>query len=227
MKSTKYISCQNPTVAILLLALLSTISFLIVARDKSSTVVGHNDLIHKKIFLSNFTKDNTMFNRINQSTNLHTFSSSLRSQPLFQQINSLYTNTSLTLLRSEMEKTKSEVRTMRSSKVIMSYNSTAIQLTNKLQDLTRCYLLSSFALSGPKEPYYAIEITLKFPPVLINNDARLRFSSNGTGIQTLYVELVPMLILPHSYHTVIYITTYINYYTLLHIITPSLPYIVL
>jgi hypothetical protein len=102
-------------------------------------------------------------------------------------------------LLTQMISSKEFVRTLRKSKVIMAWNETAIRATSQLQDITRCYLLSQYGQSSRQN---LLALTLKFPRVMIDSDATLKGCVTSSDTQTLFIELAPMMMLPHAFYTV-------------------------
>ena len=119
---------------------------------------------------------------------------------------------------------KERVRKLRSSKKVkMPVDPEAIELTTLLQNVTRCYLLhtlpeylsggelsmSSFPSSSlsfhSSFPPLFLAVELKFPRHMIDSDTWLENSTSGLGIITLYVELAPPMLLPHSIFTIVQI----------------------
>lgn len=90
---------------------------------------------------------------------------------------------------------KETVRTLRKNRVVMSLNGTAIAMTSKLQNMTRCYLLSQY---GPIEPY-KVEMILRFPETMTNKHKQLAVIE---GIGKIVIEMAPLELLPHAVYTV-------------------------
>ena len=124
-----------------------------------------------------------------------------------------------------ISKLKERVRKLRSSKkVLMPVDLGAIALTTALQNATRCYLMHTLAEYFPTSPQKSspgttssllssnqpqqrlnLAIQLKFPLHMIAADIWLHSITEGSGVITLYVELVPPLLLPHAFFTIIQI----------------------
>lgn len=94
---------------------------------------------------------------------------------------------------------KNKIKTLRASKVIMSRDTTALELISDLQYLTRCYILSRYG-SGP----FIIEMVLQFPNVMMSSIVALQ-RSNGT--ETISFELAPIDYLPHAVYTILEIVS--------------------
>jgi hypothetical protein len=102
-------------------------------------------------------------------------------------------------LLSHLLASKDFVRSLRGSKVIMAWNETARRATRQLQDVTRCYLLSQY---GQAPHHNLLAMTLKFPKIMIENDATLQTCVTTSDTRTLFIELAPMMMLPHAFYTV-------------------------
>lgn len=93
-----------------------------------------------------------------------------------------------------INKLKTSVRAMRWAKTVMSRNETAILQTTRLQNVTRCFLLSRY---GPG-PYF-VEMTLEFPEVMMEEVEGLKETE---AIRTIVIEMAPIEWLPHAVFTV-------------------------
>lgn len=93
---------------------------------------------------------------------------------------------------------KALVKEIRSKKVVMPVDPIAINLTTTLQNVTRCYLLSRYG----GQNRYIISMELKFPKVMLDSIQQLQYWTSNTSVLTVFVELAPLTLLPHSFHTV-------------------------
>lgn len=82
----------------------------------------------------------------------------------------------------------------------MSRNETAIQAMKELQEITRCYLLSKY---GKAHPTNLIAMKIQFPSVMIEANPHLRDCLTSQNTRTVFIELAPMMMLPHAFYTVI------------------------
>lgn len=102
-------------------------------------------------------------------------------------------------LLSHLLASKDFVRSLRRSKVIMAWNETARNATHQLQDITRCYLMSQY---GRVPHHNLLAMTLRFPDAMIDNDVTLRTCVTPSQTRTVFIELAPMMMLPHAFYTV-------------------------
>lgn len=107
----------------------------------------------------------------------------------------VYINKTLSNLkvRTVIDNRKELIRTMRQDKVVMSKDPAAIRLTNELQNITRCYLLSQYGV----QPYH-VEMIIKFPSVMTDKIEELK---SNDGIRKLLIELAPIEYIPYSVFT--------------------------
>ena len=96
-------------------------------------------------------------------------------------------------IRDRIDELKKEVKILRQRKVVMSRDARAIQLTNLLQNVTRCYLLYMYGYQP-----YIVDIFLKFPINMVKSYERL--SASG-GMEKIRIELAPIEYLPHAVFT--------------------------
>jgi hypothetical protein len=106
------------------------------------------------------------------------------------------------LLR-QLSASKEVVRSVRRTKVLMSVNETARRLTAELQEITRCYLISQYGRGkGRVPPDQLIAMELAFPQVMIDADPSLAACVSSQRTRTVFIELAPMMMLPHAFHAV-------------------------
>ena len=74
-----------------------------------------------------------------------------------------------------------------------------MEAAGKLQETTRCML--SLQYGHLTEPLL-VEMKLGFPAVMMDKDELLRSSFINSDGVTLYLELAPMFLLPHSVFSV-------------------------
>ena len=86
----------------------------------------------------------------------------------------------------------------------------ALVLTDRLQEATRCYLRLAY---GHLEEPILVKIDLKFPKIMMDSDMFLQSVTERDGVVSLYVELAPMELLPHSVFTVglLFVINYSNF----------------
>jgi hypothetical protein len=106
------------------------------------------------------------------------------------------------LLR-QLSASKEVVKSIRRTKVLMSVNKTARRLTAELQEITRCYLLSQYGRGRGQVPLdQLIAMELAFPQVMIDVDPSLAACVSSGRTRTIFIELAPMMMLPHAFHAV-------------------------
>lgn len=96
-------------------------------------------------------------------------------------------------LRTYIEEEKNIIKNMRQSKIVISRDESAIQHTDRLKNLTRCYLLLQY---GP--PPYIVEMKLQFPKVMID---RLDTLKDTNGQKVIVIELAPLEYIPYAVYT--------------------------